>query len=197
MNKNTFLIAFLLISGFLISCGDDDVPPIENEEEVIDLVRLTFSPSGGGTDVVVTATDPDGEGPMDMVPDAVIQLNTGTTYTLSIDFENTAEAEDITEEVEQEGEEHMIFFSFTADIFSDPTGNGNIDNRADDINYNDQDGDGNPIGLSTDWTAGSASSDGSFRIVLKHQPNLKSGTSGSTDGETDVDIAWEIDILAP
>lgn len=197
MNKNLLLIALLLISGLMISCGDDDAPPIENEEEVIDLVRLTFSPSGGGTDVVVTATDPDGEGPMNMAPDAVIELNTGTTYTLSIEFENTAEAEDITEEVEQEGEEHMIFFSFTADIFSDPTGDGNIDNRADDINYNDQDMDGNPIGLSTDWTAGSASSDGSFRIVLKHQPNLKSGTSGSTNGETDVDIAWEIDILAP
>ena len=53
--------------------------------------------------------------------------------------------EDIGEEVKEEGAEHQIFFSFTDDAFSDPAGNGNIDNASDKINYKDTDAVGNPI----------------------------------------------------
>ena len=94
----------------------------------------------------------------------------------------------------------MFFFSFTTDIFSSPSGDGNVGagNRNDPINYNDedsdaQDGTGNPVGLSTTWTTGSAAS-GTFGVVLKHQPGLKSETSDSTVGGTDIDIEFPLNI---
>ncbi|MEQ9231296.1 MAG: hypothetical protein RIF46_11495 [Cyclobacteriaceae bacterium] len=196
MKQKTLILGLALATCSLVSCGDDDTPPKENEEEVIDLVTLTFTPDEGSA-VVFTATDPDGAGVADMAPDGAITLNANTTYTLAIELENTEEDEDITAEVEEEGDEHIFFFSFTTDIFSDPAGNGNIDARADAVNYLDEDVNDEPIGLSTSWTTGTSSSDGTFRVVLKHQPDIKSATSTSTDGETDIDISWTINIQSP
>ncbi len=186
-----------ILSGLILwtGCGDDDAPPAENEEEVIDRVTLTFTPTGsGGTAIVVEANDPDGEGDDDFTTET-INLAVGTTYTLAITVENTEEGENITEEIETEDDEHMFFFQFTTDIFEDPAGDGNVDARADDVNYEDDDDNNYPIGLETTWTtAATASSNGDFRVVLKHQPDIKSATSTSEDGESDIDITWTINI---
>ena len=105
------------------------------------------------------------------------------------------DVEDITEEIREEDDEHMFFFGFTADIFSNPTGDGNIDSRQDPLVYNDQDDNGNPVGLSTNWTTGGVTaSTGDFRVVLKHQPDQKTSTSDTTVGGTDVDISFQINI---
>lgn len=191
MNKLLRLIAFMIPVLFLVSCDDDDVPEEENEEEIITDVTLTFT--GGGSTIVATAEDPDGEGPQDIEINSTITLDANTEYDLSIELENAIEGESITEEVREEDEEHMFFFAFTDGIFSDPSGDGNVDNRSDDVNYTDSDPNGNPLGLSTTWTTGEAGS-GTFRVVLKHQPDIKSSTSTSTDGETDVDLTWNIEI---
>lgn len=192
--KNYLLVGLMVTGGLFTSCGDDDAPAAENEEEVIDLVTLTFTPQGGGSAVVAIAEDPDGEGAADFETE-VINLDINTTYDLAIKVENSEEGENITEEIEEEDEEHMFFFAFTNNIFSDPAGNGNVDNRTDDVNYSDQDADGNPVGLSTSWTtSGTVSSDGTFQVILKHQPDIKSATSSSSDGETDIDITWTINI---
>ena len=197
--KNYLLVGLIVTGGLITSCGDDDAPPAENEEEVIDLVTLTFTPQGGGAAIIAKAEDPDGEGAADFETET-INLDINTTYELSITIENTEEGEDITEEIEKEDDEHMFFFGFTDGIFSDPTGDGNVDSRADAINYNDedseaQDGSGNPVGLSTTWTTSDvASSDGEFRVILKHQPDIKSATSTSADGEADINIPWTINI---
>ncbi|MEP1095859.1 MAG: hypothetical protein ABJG78_12160 [Cyclobacteriaceae bacterium] len=192
--KNYLLIGFLAAGLILTGCGDDDAPAEENEEEVIDLVTLTFTPQGGGTSVVATATDPDGEGVADFTLQT-INLDVSSTYTLALTVQNTEEGEDITAEIEKEDDEHMFFFSFTSGIFANPEGDGNVDNRADAVNYNDEDNDGQPVGLSTTWTtADVASSDGDFRIILKHQPDIKSGTSTSNDGESDIDLTFTINI---
>ncbi|MEM6361922.1 MAG: hypothetical protein AAF149_15915 [Bacteroidota bacterium] len=169
------------------------------EEEFIDEVVLTFSPTGGGDDVVVTWFDPDGEGANDGAPDGPINLAADTEYDLAITLANTVEEEDVTAEILEEDDEHQFFFSFTADIFGDPTGAGNIDNDG-MVNYNDedsdaQDGSGLPVGLSTRWTTGSATaSTGNFTVLLKHQPGQKSATSDWSTGGTDVDITFDINI---
>lgn len=176
-------------------CSDDDDPAKEDVPELITKATLTFTPSGG-TPVVVTATDPDGEGVKSITVDGDINLAAGTTYTLGIQLINglaapTDEEYDITAEVTREGDEHQFYFAWNNDVFSDPAGNGNVDNRADKINYNDKDVNNLPIGLSTTWTAGAASS-GTFHVLLKHQPDIKSATSTSTDGETDLDVTFNI-----
>lgn len=192
-----FLVfVFGLVISFT-SCNEED-PQKEDVPELITQAKLTFTPSGGGVPVEVTATDPDGEGVQDIEVDGAINLAAGVTYTLTIGLINGladpgSEGYDIGKEVEEEGDEHMFFFAWTGNVFADPAGNGNIDNRGDAVNYADEDESGFPIGLMTTWTAGPSSS-GTFRVVLKHQPDLKTSTSSVDVGETDLDITFEVSV---
>ncbi len=192
--RNYIITALLLVGAFYLQgCNDDDVPPAENEEEVIDKIVLTFTPAGG-TALEFTALDPDGEGSANFeIP--TIQLSANTTYTLKIDVFNNQEGEDIGEEILEEGAEHMFFFGFTSGLFTSPVGDGNIGagSRGDEINYDDEDVNGFPIGLESIWQTSTAQT-GTFRIVLKHQPDIKNDTSDSTDGESDIDLTWNISI---
>lgn len=196
--KKNFLFLLLTLGLFIAGCESDD-PQKEDTPELITKATLTFTPVGGGTAVTATATDPDGEGVQDIAVDGAINLTAGVNYTLSLSLINelaevTSPEYNITEEVEEEGDEHMFFFAWTGDVFSNPTGNGNIDNRADGVNYEDEDEGGLPIGIVTSWTAGAAASSGTFRVVLKHQPDLKTETSGSDTGESDLDIEFEVNV---
>lgn len=198
INLKSIAFLFITISTavFFSGCGED--PKKENVPELITKATLTFTPIGGGTAIVVSATDPDGEGVQDIEADGAIVLNDATAYTLSITLINelaepTDEEYDITAEVEEEGDEHMFFFAWTNSLFSAPSGNGNIDNRNDEIDYQDSDGT-NPIGLSTEWQTISATGTGTFRVLLKHQPGVKSTTSTSSDGETDLDLTFDLQI---
>ncbi len=186
------VFALLILTTWTTGCSDKDVPDAENEEEIITKVQLIFSPTEGAP-VVVTALDPDGDGPEDIAPSGPIVLAPDTEYELFIKLENTISDEDITEEVEAEGDEHLFFFGFSEGIFESPTGDGNVDQRADVVNYLDKDVDNLPIGLITAWITGESGS-GTFRVILKHQPGIKSATSESTDGESDVDITWTLNI---
>jgi hypothetical protein len=190
-----FCIAITLIA--LQGCETDD-PIKEDVPELITKVTLTFTPAGGGEPVVGTAIDPDGDGVQDIQVDGSIHLTSATDYSLDITLINElAEPSDpqynITEEVEEEADEHIFFFSWAEGLFSDPTGDGNVDNRADVVNYEDADNNGFPLGLNTFWTTGNATT-GEFRVILKHQPDIKSATSDASAGETDVDITFEIQI---
>lgn len=205
-NLRNYLLLGLFGSVILLSsCGDDDAPPAENPEEEITRITLTFSsdPSTTTDDIVAVWFDEDPDDTNPATQDE-IDLAANTEYTLSITLTNTLEdpAEDITEEVGvDEADEHMLFFGFTADIFTSPAGDGNLGatNRSDDMNYEDSDG-ANPIGLVTSWTTGAAAT-GTFTTVLKHQPGateadppLKSATSTSETGETDFEIDWVLNI---
>lgn len=197
----SFLTLSLAGAVALSSCSDDDEPVKEDVPELITKVELTFKPVGDGATVTVTANDPDGEGTDELKVDGPINLKTGTVYTLSLKLSNgllptTDEGYDVTKEVEEESDEHMFFFSWTADLFSNPTGDGNVDNRNDLVVYGDVDENGLPVGLTTTWSTKEAtSSNGAFRVVLKHQPELKSATSGYNTGETDLDIAFVINVV--
>lgn len=193
-----FVVFIVLCAIVLVSCDDDD-PEKEDAPELITKVTLTFTPTGGGDPVVATATDPDGEGVQDMETDGPINLAANTTYTLTIGLTNElatpgTEAYNVTEEVRDDDDDHLFFFSWTESFFSDPAGNGNVDNRTDPVNYEDFDEDGLPLGLTTSWTTGDGAS-GTFRIILKHQPDLKTASSSSSVGETDLDIEFEINAV--
>jgi hypothetical protein len=190
-------VGLVSMASLLSGCDDDD-PKKEDTPELITRATLTFTPEGGGSVVVVTATDPDGEGVQDVTVDGPINLASNKTYRLSLALINdfaqpSAPGYDISAEVEEEGDEHMFFFAWTDNLFTDPAGNGNIDNRVDDVNYQDVDANGLPLGLETGWTTGNISS-GTFRIVLKHQPQTKTSSSPATVGETDLDITFPINI---
>lgn len=200
-NYSRIIVSSLLLTAAALlfaGCSDDD-PKKEDTPELITKVTLTFTPNGGGDPVVVTATDPDGDGLQNIEPDGPINLAADKTYVMTIELINglaqpSDEAYDITAEVSEERDEHMFFFSWTNNVFSNPAGNGNVDNRNDAVNYNDEDHNGLPLGLSTTWTSADATASGNFHILLKHQPGLKSATSDATTGETDLDIGFAIDV---
>ncbi len=107
-----------IVSMSVMSGCDSDDPQKEDVPELITKATLTFTPSGGGPSVVANATDPDGEGVQDIEVDGPINLSAALSYTLTIQLINelaqsTDPAYNITEEVEEEGDEHMFFFSWT------------------------------------------------------------------------------------
>ena len=163
--------------------------------EVITDVTLVFT-SDAGAVVTASAQDPDGEGVQELVVLDEIQLQAGTNYTLTFDIMNNLETpgEDIGDEIAEEDDEHQIFFAWTEGAFSNPTGNGNIDNASDPVNYNDADGNGNPLGLNTSWTAGDPTTAASFTVRLQHQPDVKTSTSGANDGDTDFELQFRLTI---
>jgi hypothetical protein len=203
--KSSVSILILAVLFFLTSCSKDD-PKKEDTPELITKATLTFTPSDGSTAVTVSATDSDGEGVKPIAVDGSINLAKGKTYVMTIELINglakpTDPAYDVSEEVKEEGDEHQFFFSWTNNVFSSPTGNGNIDNPNDAMNYtggtDSKDSNGRNLGLTTTWTASSASGaalSGTFQVLLKHQPNLKSATSDSNTGETDLDLTFNISI---
>ncbi len=200
MKKNIFKLKILLYSLLSLviftSCEDDDiVPEEEEEEEVITDVTLIFT-SDAGAVVTASAQDPDGEGVQELVVLDEIQLQAGTNYTLTFDIMNNLESpgEDIGDEIAEEDNEHQIFFAWTEGAFSNPTGNGNIDNASDPVNYNDADGNGNPLGLNTSWTTGDPTTAAFFTVRLQHQPDVKTSTSGANDGDTDFELQFVLNI---
>jgi hypothetical protein len=190
-----------MVAILYVTC-DDNEPQKEDVPELITKVTLTFTPASGTT-VIVHATDPDGEGVQDLAVDSPIILEANKTYVMSISLANglaepTSPDYNVTQEVEEHGDEHMFFFGWTGNLFTNPTGSGNISNRQNAVNYsgdpNSVDQNNLPLGLSTTWTTGNGGATGTFRILLKHQPGLKSTTSTSSDGETDVDVTFELKI---
>jgi hypothetical protein len=198
--KTIRLICLLLVSGsllFLSSCKKDDPKP-ENIPEAITKATLTFTPTGG-TSIVVTAIDPDGDGPKARVISGPINLVKNISYSLAITLINelakpTAPEYDVTAQVEEESIDHMFFFAWTNNTFSNPVGDGNVDKRTDPINYADKDTKGLPLGLETNWTTVNSTGAGTFRVILKHQPALKSAITTSNDGESDLDVTFILNV---
>jgi hypothetical protein len=198
--KKYSLMAILLAGITLTGCKkeDDEVPDKENEEEVITDVKLIFTNTANSNDIVeAKANDPDGVGVQELVILDEIDLDISKTYTLTFEVMNNLEApgEDIGLEILEEDDEHQIFFSFSNNAFTNPLGNGNIDNASDPLDYNDVDGFENPVGLSTSWTTSSTVlTGGSFTVRLQHQPDVKTASSGANDGDTDFELNFVLNI---
>ncbi|WP_394748700.1 type 1 periplasmic binding fold superfamily protein [Spongiimicrobium salis] len=177
------LITFGTFAIFSCSSDDDAAPAPVNEEEVITTVNLTLSPTTG-SDIVLTSQDLDGEGPNDPVITApALAANMSYTGTVELLNEMESPAEDITEEVAEEDDEHQFFFQVV--------GNATLT-----VNYTDMDADGNPIGINFTLTTGDAST-GSLQIILRHL--LDKNAAGVSDGDitnaggsTDVDVTFPI-----
>ena len=177
----------LLASAFLIlfnSCDDDVVIP--NEEELITTLIMTFSPDGGGSDVEFRFTDLDGDGGDPPVINNGI-LDTNTTYNVALRLLNESEnpAEEVTDEIEEEDEEHQFFFE---------TGGG----LGLKIVYSDQDSNGDPIGLASAITTVGAEA-GTLKVTLRHEPDkaapgVSDGDITNAGGETDIEVTFNVTV---
>lgn len=178
-----FALATFVLTAFF-ACEKDE-PEIPNEEELITTVTYTLTPDGGGTPVVLSFQDLDGDGGnAPVITGGTLAAN--ATYTGSLELLNEEEspAEDITEEIEEEDAEHQFFFSTTVSGLT--------------ISYNDVDGDGNPVGLATTLATADAGS-GSITIILRHEPDksasgVANGVIDNAGGETDIEVTFDVEV---
>jgi len=182
MKKFIFSLSILAALFAVTSCNnDDDNPEPVNEEELITTVNVTLTPQGAGTPVTMQFRDLDAEGPDQPVIAISGPLSAATTYDGTIQFLNETEspAEDITEEVEEEDDEHQVFF-FPA-VGLDVT-----------VDYSNFDGDGNPLGTEFVLTTGNTGG-GALTIALVHEPKKPNdGTLADAGGETDVEVTFTL-----
>ncbi|NAS12184.1 type 1 periplasmic binding fold superfamily protein [Poritiphilus flavus] len=178
-----FLSILALTGSLFVACSDDDDAPAPvNEEEVITTMTVTLSPQGGGTDITLQTRDLDGDGPDAPVVTVSGDLAANTTYDGSIVLLNETETppENVTEEVEAEDDEHQFIFVTTGNIAS--------------VEYDDEDGDGNPVGLSFDLTTGDAGA-ATLSVTLRHEPTKPNdGTLAGAGGETDITETFDLTI---
>ncbi|NNK29929.1 MAG: type 1 periplasmic binding fold superfamily protein, partial [Flavobacteriaceae bacterium] len=169
------ILSLALVGILFVSCSnDDDTPEPVNEEELITTMTITLTPQAGGADITLQVRDLDGDGPDAPVITVSGTLTASTTYTGSIVLLNETEnpAENITLEVAEEDDEHQFFYVPTGSIT--------------DITYTDQDGNGNPVGLSFELTTGAAGA-ATLQATLRHEPKKPNdGTLADAGGETDI-----------
>jgi len=186
LKTNITLLALLM--AFTISftsCKDDDKPIIddpeeENEEELITSVELTFENKDNPRDIqTFKFADPDGDGGNAPTTMDTVKLATNTNYTLAVRFLDESDAsdvEDITEEVLEEADEHLVCYTTSAGT---------------SVTITDQDGNDLDLGLAADVATADAES-GQFTVALKHQPDVKDGTCEV--GETDVEVRFALEV---
>lgn len=168
-------------SLFLASCSDDDNGPV-NEEEVITTVITTLT--NGSTTITLTSRDLDGDGPNAPVVTVSGDLTANTVYNGEITFlnETVTPADNITAEVEEEGEEHQIFYQIPASLGT--------------IGYTDFDVNAKPVGLTFTYTTGNAGT-GNLTVTLRHLPNksaagVAAGDITNAGGATDAQVSFPI-----
>jgi len=182
MKKQIKIILMLSLSSIAIfqACKPDDPAPV-NESELITSVVLNFTDSATQQVLSFQFRDPDGPGGNNPTVFDTLQLKANSTYFVSTVLldESKSPVDTISNEVEEEGDEHQFFYTPQNGI-------------AVSVSYADQDVNGNPIGLATKWKTGATGS-GSVLVVLKHQPGEKNGSVAT--GETDVEVAFPASIM--
>jgi hypothetical protein len=156
-NPKNWLL-FLAIASLFFACKPEE--PIEGEEE-IDTVKLTI-----GTQEIFWRVDD--------TTTPTITLNANETVNATLEFLNEAENEDVTTEIREEDDEHLVCFDVSGANLT--------------ITATDSDGT-HPVGLASEWTTGDAST-GTLILELRHQPGEKDGTC--TPGDTDVQADFEV-----
>lgn len=186
-----YALALLTALTFSSCSNDDDTPEPVNEEELITTITAIYTPVGGGTAVTLQYKDLDGEGANAPVITVSSAFEKNKTYNGVVTFKNEAAnpAEDITSEIQEEGDEHQLFYQKTGTLnaFTYGAAASNFDKN------------GKPIGLQTVFvTTGAAS--GNLTITLKHEPNKSAANVASGDitnagGSTDAEVSFSISVL--
>lgn len=187
MNAQLHSLAAALIgaAALLAACkkdkDDDHQHDHDHEQELITTMQLRFLPNAGSDVKHFIWRDADGEGGNPPVITADT-LAAGTIYAVGIEVlnESVSPADTITTEIRNEGAAHQFFFQVSGA------------NAA--VAYADSDGNGNPIGLSSTWTIGTASV-GTVKVTLRHQPNkgapgVSAGNIANAGGDTDIEVVF-------
>lgn len=179
--------AMIAIAGVLLVTGCkkdknvvDDPHNHDNEDaELITSVELEFSDTAHiKPNISVAFRDPDGAGGNAATEFDTIKLAANTVYNVKIKLldESKNPVVNISDEVKTEGAEHLFCFEVNG-------ANATIVRTDSDGTYE--------IGLNSRWTIGAASN-GTIKVMLKHQPGLKNGTCGVGDTDVEVNFVTQI-----
>ena len=176
---------------FLFACNDVEKHDHHHhhEHELMTTINLSFQSDSGEETFTWADVEQSGEPTIDN-----ITLSADTSYTLSISILNELEdpAENVTEEIQDEADEHQFFFLGSAM-------DGLITHS-----YNDEDANGDPLGLENTITTVSVG-EGELNLVLRHMPpenDTPTKVSGlaeqvATEGFTNVGGGNDFDITFP
>lgn len=184
MSKQLLFASILLVGVALTGCKKDDPAPV-NESELITTVEVTFTNQADASDVITLRWyDEDGDGPAAPVITNG-NLKAGATYQAQVKLldESKSPAEDITEEVQEEAEEHQLYYGFGSGLFAS-------------FEYLDQDANSKPLGLQFRVTTGASPiAAQNFTVLLIHEGD-KSKNNASTPWAYDALIGGETDVQA-
>ena len=150
-------------------------------------MQLEFTPESTGFPKVQTFTyrDVDGDGGNPPAKFDTISLQANTIYTLKVKLldESKSPAEDITKEVKEEADEHLVVFTTTPAALLKYT-------------YGDKDANKLPIGLEGMVLTGPAGT-GKLKVQLRHQPPVsgkvqKDGTPGPGSDDVNLDFVLKV-----
>ena len=183
MNMNRKLTWILLfgVAALFTQCKDSgDEVEADDENELITSVTLTFREAGTGTVTTFAYKDPDGDGGNAPTKFDTISLKANTSYTLTLALldESKTPVDDITDEIAEESDEHLLVYTPSPAALLTYT-------------YSDKDKNGYPIGLTGEAKAGAAGA-GKLKVQLRHQPGTKNGTPAP--GSDDVNLDFNLKV---
>lgn len=178
MKKTIMILSILSVA--LVACKKEKKKGVENptnpnEQELITTFKIVFTDANGVLpNVEAQFVDIDGPGGNNPTVFDTIRLVANATYNATITLlnESTIPTQNITEEVEEEGVDHLFCFDLTSGLEAV-------------ITKTDLDANNLPIGITTQWALGNAST-GTSTIRLRHQPGVKNGQCDV--GETDIEL---------
>ncbi|MNU58160.1 hypothetical protein D3C71_472940 [compost metagenome] len=178
MKKIIMILSVLSVA--LVACKKEKKKAVENptnpnEQELITTFKMVFTdPNGVHPNVEARFVDLDGPGGNNPTVFDTIRLVANATYNASITLlnESTIPVQNITEEVEEEGVDHLFCFDLSSGLTATVT-------------RTDLDANSIPIGITSQWVLGAAST-GTSTIRLRHQPGVKTGQC--EPGETDIEL---------
>ncbi|MEH6407079.1 MAG: type 1 periplasmic binding fold superfamily protein [Leeuwenhoekiella sp.] len=185
MKKYKYISILFLGAFFFTSCEADRIPKPINEEEVITTMTLNLIDESTKEMVTLTSQDLDSDGPDKPVISVSGPLKANTVYkgeTILLN-ETVFPAENIIEEVKDEGVDHQFFYEFSSGLSAS-------------VQYDDQDENGDPIGVSFLLETGSAGM-GLLTATLRHKPDKSAagvvdGNIQNAGGETDFAQVFDI-----
>jgi hypothetical protein len=179
------VVLLFVLALFIAACDSTD-PGEEGagEEEVISNVTISLENTADNS--TVTAEAVFNEAGVKQSAET-LTLAAGATYTGTITLRNRFEDEDITEEIEDEKEEHQFFYELSGDL------SGVVS-----ITITDTDENGNPVGLEFSVNVAPAPDEvsGDLRVVLGHydERDKQANETVANIPEVDVDFTYPMTI---
>lgn len=186
--NTTMSLSGLAAIALLAACGGSSVesPHDDHEHESITTVELKLTNQALASDsFTLKFVDADGTGGATPTLPSVGRIKSGATYDASVRFldqSNPSDVHDLNEEIGgSESDDHRIFWTTGSRLTA---------------TISDKDSKGLQLGLKATLATVSVGTD-TLRIDLRHLPGTKTANSTITDGETDAEVAFPFEILAP